>query len=94
MEARRFWAQLVGMKEANMAVQELEGYDEVIQKLLDTLTPEQRLAGIPPEQRLAGIPPEQRLLALPDETLRALPEDYLATLPEPVRAAIRQRLQR
>lgn len=80
-----FWAQLLGTKEVKMAVQDLEGYDEVIQKFLDTLTP---------EQRLAGIPTEQRLLAMPDEMLRALPEDYLATLPEPVRAAIRRRLQR
>ena len=57
-------------------MQELEGHDELIDKLLEALlpeqvishyTPEQRLAGLSLEQRLAGLPPEQRLAGLPPE---------------------------
>ncbi|AUX19815.1 uncharacterized protein SOCEGT47_002680 [Sorangium cellulosum] len=102
-EGRQFWARLVGSQEVGMELQEMEDYDEVIQKLLNSLTPEQRLAGLAPEQRLAGLAPEQRLAglapeqivaALPDAVLQALPDDYLATLPEPVRSAVRKRLGR
>jgi hypothetical protein len=84
----------MGTKEAMMAVQDLEGYDEVVQRFLELVTPEQRVAGLAPEQRLAGLAPEQVVPALPDEVLRALPEDYLATLPQPTREAIRRRLNR
>jgi hypothetical protein len=103
LEARRFWAEQVGTKEAMMAARELEGYDEVVQKFLELIAPEQRLAGLAPEQRLAGLAPEQRLaglapeqalLALPDEVLRTFPEEYVAGLPEPTRDAIRKRLGR
>jgi hypothetical protein len=100
-EALWFWAELVGSKEAGMSVQDMEGYDEVVQKFLSTLSPEQRLAGMPPEQRLAGMPPEQRLagldreheaLALSVELLRLLPDEYLRSLPPEVQAEIRRRL--
>jgi hypothetical protein len=84
-EARRFWAEQVGTKEAMMAIQELEGYDEVVQKFLDLL---------PPEQRLAGLSREQILLGLPDDDLRKLPKEYLATFPASTRAAVRKRLGR
>jgi hypothetical protein len=88
-EARRFWMELVGSEDAAMSMQEMEGYDELMDKLLDTLpaervlshyAPEQRLAGLPPEQRLAGLPPEQRLAGLP-------PEQRLAGLPPEQRLA-------
>jgi hypothetical protein len=100
LEARRFWAEQVGSKEAEMALEELEGYEEVMQKLLEKLSPEQRLAGLAPEQRLAGLAPEQRLvgllpeqviLALPDEIVRGLSEEYVAALPQPAQAQIRAR---
>jgi hypothetical protein len=91
-EARRFWAEQVGTKEAMMAARELEGYDEVVQKFLELLSPEERLAGLAPEQRLAGLAPEERLAGLapeqrlaglsPDQTFLALPDDVLRTLPE------------
>ena len=83
-----------------MAVNELEGYDEVMQKMLDTLSPEQRVAGLSPEQVLSAFAPEQVLsafapeqvlLALPDVALRSLSEDYVATLPQPVQAVVRGR---
>jgi hypothetical protein len=102
-EARRFWAEQVGTKEAMMTARELEGYDEVVQKFLDLIPPRLRLAGLAPEQRLAGLAPEQVLrafsreqilLALPDDELRKVPEEYLATFPEPTREAVRKRIGR
>lgn len=71
---------------------ELEGHDEGIQKMLDGLSIEQRLAGLAPERVLAMYDSEQLLLALPDSALRSLSSDYLATLSEPTRAAIRLRI--
>lgn len=68
-----------------MAAHELEGYDEVVQKFLEL---------IPPEQRLAGLAPEQAVLALPDEVLRGLSDEFLEKLPEPILAAVRRRLGR
>ena len=91
-EARRFWAEQVGTKEAMMAAQELESYDEVVQKFLELIPPEQRLAGLAPEQRLAGLDREQILLGLPDDDLRRLPQEYLATFSEAVREAVRRRI--
>lgn len=102
-EGRQFWAQLVGTREVGMAMHDMEEYEEVIRKLLSTLTPEQRLEGLAPEQRLAGLPPEQRLagldrdqqaLALPVEVLRLLPEEYIRSLSADVQEEIRGRIQR
>jgi hypothetical protein len=61
-----------------------EGYDEMMQKLLESLTPEERLRGLPPEERLRGLPPEERLRGLPpEERLRGLPpEERLRGLDE------------
>jgi hypothetical protein len=103
VRAERFWAEMVGTVEANMDVRKLEGYEEVLQRFVKTLPPEQRLAGLAPEQRLAGLAPEEILaaltpeqivLGLPDAALRTLSAEYLATLSESARAAIRQRLGR
>ncbi len=63
-------------------------------RLLERMSPEQRLAGLAPEQRLAGLADAQAVLALPDTMLRALSDEYLATLPETTRAVIRQRIGR
>ncbi|TMQ22986.1 MAG: hypothetical protein E6J90_11455 [Deltaproteobacteria bacterium] len=101
-EARWFWMELVGSKEAAMNMQDMEGYKELMDKMLDTLPAEQRLAGLSPEQRLAGLSPEQRLagldrdhqaLALPVEVLRLLPETYLRSLSPEVEAEIHRRLR-
>lgn len=91
-EGRRFWAQLVGSQEVGMELQEMEDYDEVIQKLLNSLTPEQRLAGLAPEQILKAVPaeqlvpkltPEQRLAGLaPEQIVAALPDAVLRALPD------------
>jgi hypothetical protein len=82
-EARWFWMELVGSKEVVTNMQDMEGYKELMDQMLDTLpaeqvlshyAPEQRLAGLPPEQRLAGLPPEQRLADLDrDHQALALP---------------------
>ncbi len=92
LEARRFWAEQVGTKEAMMAVQDLEDYDEVVEKFLRLIPPEKRMVGLAPEERVAGLAPEELLLTLPDDVLRALSEDFIAHLPEPTRSAIRKRL--
>jgi len=86
-----------------MKVEQMEGYDEVMQKMLDRLTPKQRLAGLAPEQVLSAfdpeqvlsaLKPEQRLPALPDALLRALSDDYIDSLPHEIRDAIRKRIGR
>jgi hypothetical protein len=82
-EALRFWMELMGSKEAGMSMQDMEGYDELMTKLLASLPPEQRLAGLAPEQRLAGLAPEQRLAGLaPEQRLAGLaPEQVLSRYP-------------
>jgi hypothetical protein len=103
LEARRWLYEQVGAKERAMEISELEGYDDLVQKLITdemkqklitSLPPEQVLAAFKPEQRLAGLPPEQAVLALPDEVLRGLSDEYLSTLPAATRAVIRDRIGR
>ncbi|WP_437338875.1 hypothetical protein [Sorangium sp. So ce394] len=103
-EARRWLQQWVRPEEGTMQdVEELEGYDEMLQKLLDSLpverrlvglTPEERLAGLAPEERLAGLSPAHQLLALSDEALRGFPDEHLRSLPAEVQDAIRKRIGR
>jgi predicted nucleotidyltransferase len=80
---------------------EREGYDEMLEKLLSSLPPEQvrrhykpeeRLAGLAPEERLAGLAPEEQILALSDEVLRNLSDAFVRTLPRRVQQEIRKRL--
>jgi hypothetical protein len=86
VETRRWLSEQVGAEEMAMGMHELEGYDEIIQKFVRTLPPEQRLAGLPPEQRLAGLPPEQRLAGLPPEQRLAglPPEQVVLAMPDEV----------
>ena len=93
-EGKRWLSEQTGSTVKGMKMSDLEGYEEAIRKVLEGLSPEQRLAGLAPEQRLAGLTAEQALLALPDETLRGFTDAYLATLSEPTRAAIRARIGR
>src|SRR5262249_41798625 len=92
-EARRFWMELVGSQEAGMSMQDMEGYDELMAKLLDTLPPEQVLSHYAPEQRLAGLDRDHQALALSVEVLRLLPEQYIRSLSAPVQEEILRRLQ-
>jgi hypothetical protein len=98
-EARWFWMELVGSKEAHM--QDMEGYKELMDKLLDTVPteqvlshydPEQVLSHYAPEQRLAGLDRDHQALALPVEVMRLLPEEYFRSLSPEVAAEIRRRL--
>lgn len=98
-QAERWLAEQVGTKEIAMALHDMEGFDEVMRKLLGKLPPEAVLSAYKPKQVLAackqvlsGYEPEQVLLALPDEVLRGLSDAYLDALPEPTRAAIRARI--
>jgi hypothetical protein len=92
--SRRFWAEVVGSKEALMSMEDTEGFDELMQQILAKLPPEQRLAGLGPEQRLAGLDRDHQVLALSVELLRALSEQYIASLSPEVQAEVRRRLQR
>lgn len=95
-----WWQQQTGEKMAELT--EMEGYDEVVERFLASLPPEQRLAGLAPEQRLAGLAPEQRLadlgdraiLAMPDHLLKMLPDEAFTNLPVDIREAIRKRIGR
>ena len=86
-----WWQHRAGsMEGTNM--QDMPGTDEIIQEMLDSLPPEQRLAGLAPEQRLAGLAPEQQILTLSDGVLRGLPSEYVRSLPAEVQEAIRRRI--
>ncbi|WP_437321169.1 hypothetical protein [Sorangium sp. So ce385] len=95
-EARQWLRQWVRpAKEGTMQdVEEMEGDDEMLQELLDSLPIERRLAGLTLEQRLAGLPPAYQLLALSDEVLHGFPDEYLRSLPAEVQDAIRRRIGR
>jgi hypothetical protein len=92
VETIRFWAELLGSKEAGMSMQDMEGYDELMAKLLDLMPPEQvlahygaeeRLAGLAPERVLAHYGPEERLAGLDrDHQALALPIEVLRVLPD------------
>jgi hypothetical protein len=96
--ARRFWAEQVGTKEAMMALHDLEGYDEVVQKFLELIPPEQRLAGLAPEQAVLALHDlegydevVQKFLELipPEQRLAGLaPEQAVLALPEEVLRAL------
>jgi hypothetical protein len=60
-------------------VHDLEGYDELVERLLEVLPPEDVLRHYKPEERLAGLKPEERLAGLkPEERLAGLkPEEYI-----------------
>ncbi len=76
-----------------MKMQDMEGYQELMDRLLDGLPAEQVLSHDAPEQRLAGLDRDHQALALPVEVLRLLPEEYLRSLSPEVESEIRQRLR-
>lgn len=94
------WMRDTKMKQPD--IEELPGYEEMFQKLVEAMPIEKRLAGLAPEEVLGAFAPEQRLaglalpqviLALPLEVLRVLPEDYIRSLPPEVQEQVRKRLQ-
>jgi hypothetical protein len=80
-----WWEHRTGPMEG-MNMQDMPGTDEIIQQMLDSLPPEQRLAGLAPEQRVAGLAPEQRLAGLaPEQRLAGLtPEQQVLALSDEV----------
>jgi hypothetical protein len=86
-----WWQEQTGEKMAELS--QMEGYDEVVQRFIDSLTPEQRLAGLAPEQRLADLG-DRAILAMPDHLLKMLPDEAFTNLPPDVRDAIRKRIGR
>jgi hypothetical protein len=81
-EARWFWMELVGSKEAAMNMQDMEGYKELMDKMLDTLPTEQVLSHYAPEQVLSHYAPEQVLSHYAPEQVLShyAPEQRLAGL--------------
>jgi hypothetical protein len=73
-EARWFWMELVGSKESAMSMQDMEGYEELMQKLLDTLPPEQVLSHYTAEQRLVDLDRDHQALAVLQAGIVALLE--------------------
>jgi hypothetical protein len=92
--ATSWWYAHRGIKDKAMDPTQLEGFDDLNRRFLESFSPKERLAGLAPEERLADLPPEQTILALPDAMLARLPEAFLATLPADVQAAVRARLAR
>jgi len=84
------WMRETRMKQPD--IEELPGYEEMFQKLVEAMPLEKRLAGLAPEQVLGAFAPEQvlgafapeqRLAGLPTEQLiLALPVEVLRVLPE------------
>jgi hypothetical protein len=85
----------------DVPMQELEGYDEVLHKLLEALPLEERLSGLTPDERVAGLTPAQRLAGLAAEErlaglaveervalLPTLPVEVLRALPEDLLARL------
>ena len=93
-KARWWFHQFIVQGKEKAMVQKLEGYDEMLQRFVDGLTPQQRLKGLAPAQRLEGLSPEQQILAMSDEVLRTLPEDFLRSLSSSTQQAIRARTKR
>ena len=78
---------------------DLVGFDEMVARFLEALTPAQRLAGLAPDQvlprfapaeRLAGLAPEQRLAGLaPDQVFPWFaPEQLVLALPDDLLRAL------
>jgi hypothetical protein len=104
--ARWFWIELVGSTEAGMSMEDMDGYEELMSKLLkrlpaermvkvlDELPAEEVLSHYAPEQRLAHCAPEQRLAGLDrDHQALALPLEVLRLLPEQYIASLSTEVQ-
>jgi hypothetical protein len=105
-EARWFWLELVGSTEAAMSMQDMEGFEELMSKVLkklsadrmgkvlDELPAEQVLSHYTPEQMLSHCTPEQRLADLDrDHQALALPIEVLRLMPEHYIASLSPEVQ-
>ncbi|MFM9964066.1 MAG: hypothetical protein ACKV2Q_22920 [Planctomycetaceae bacterium] len=93
-------------KEGIMPYTTKDFWHDITKAHLNSLTPDERLAGMSPDERLAGMSPDERLAGMspnerlagmsPDEVLAAMsPDEMLATMPmEQLREFVRKREQR
>lgn len=81
-EALHWWQQQTGQDMANL--KDLQHYDDVEKRFLDSLPLEKRLAGLTPEQRTQGLAPDQIASVLtPEQRTQGLAvEQRLAGLDE------------
>ncbi len=75
---------------------DLDDYQDVVRRWLTSLTPAQRLAGLPASERLAGLPASERLAGLPaSERLAGLPpEELVLALPDDLLRAMSDEMLR
>jgi len=92
-EAQQWFTMWLSKGSAMQKAHELEGYDEMFQKLLDSTPIERRLAGLTPGEILVAILSKEVLATSSVEVLRLLPESYVNSLPAHLQAAIRERLR-
>ncbi len=98
------WMRETKMKQPD--IEDLPGFEELFQKSIERaiqkmpaeerlagLAPQERLAGLAPQERLAGLGTEQLILALPVDVLRGLREEYLRSLPIEIQQQIAKRLR-
>jgi hypothetical protein len=83
-EAFWWWQQWRAEDGTMQDLKTIEGYEDMRRKFAESLTPEERLAGLAPEQRLAGLAPEQVLSVFPPEQVLSAfpPEQRLLSLPD------------
>ena len=81
-KARRFIQQwLIGVQQAMQDVKDMEGYDEMLQKFLASMPPEQRLAGMTPEEVMASYKAEELLASMsPEEIAQSLSDEKRTAL--------------
>jgi hypothetical protein len=58
-KARWWFQQFIVQGKEKAMVQKLEGYDEMLNRFVEGLTPQQRLKGLTPRQRLEGLAPDE-----------------------------------
>ena len=72
------------MKESTMTqkIEDIPGYDDIFDKILEELPPQKRMLGLTPEQRVAGLSDDELLAVLTPERLAVLTPERLAGLSE------------
>ena len=71
-----------------MDAKQMEEFEALERRFIDSLTPEQRLAGLRPEDRLVDLSEGEAVLALPDAVLLALTDAFVETLPDDIRRTV------
>lgn len=101
VEAKAWWYAHYGTNaEVTMDAKQMEEFEALERRFIESQPIEKRLAGLRPEDRLAGLRPEDRLagltsteavLALPDDILAGLTDAFVDALPADVRDRVRTR---